>query len=170
MKRLLIFMLSVLLPLVSFAQNSSIDFKIKNLGITVEGHFKIFTITAKFNNAGTLEALTGKIKANSIDTGIDSRDKHLLKEDYFDANKFEFITLESTSVFKVYDSEYIVKANLSIKGITKKTSIVVKVKRLQNNYKIISNFEINRRDFNVGGSSFIMSKTVKLSVIHYQNL
>jgi len=170
MKRLLIFMLSALLSLVSFAQNSSVDFKIKNLGITVEGHFKVFTIAAKFNNAGTLEALTGKIKASSIDTGIDSRDKHLLEDDYFNVDKHEFITLESTSVFKVYDSEYIVKANLSIRGITKKTSIVVKVKKLQNNYKITSNFEINRRDFNVGGSSFIMSKTVKLNVIHYQNL
>jgi hypothetical protein len=30
-------------------------------------------------------------------------------------------------------------------------------------------FEINRRDYDVGGGSFILGKTVKINVKHYQD-
>lgn len=136
MKKQLIFILFVVVSIISFAQNSSVDFEIRNLGVIVDGYFKTVIINAKFD----------------------------------DANKFEFITLESTSVSKTSNTNYKVKANVFIKGKIKQITIAVKLNKLQNSYKITSNFKINRNDFNVGGGSFIMSKTVKLKVIHYQNI
>ena len=152
-----------------YAQNtSSIDFTIRNLAINVNGHFDTFSITTTFNALGQLEKLEGEINANSIETGIDSRDEHLLKEDYFYISKYPLIKLKSTSISKVSSSKYRVKANLTIKGQTKQITIPVTCENRANQIKLSSNFEINRRDFNVGGGSFVMSKIVKLKVVHIE--
>ena len=105
-------------------------------------------------------SIYGKIDVKSIKTGIDSRDEHLLEEDYFNETKFKHITLQSTSISKSSENNYRVSAKLSIKGKTKEIKILVLVKTTGNRKLIRSSFEINRRDFDVGGSSFVMSKTV----------
>ena len=152
-----------------FSQNSSsIDFVIKNLGINVDGHFNTFTISPELSSDGKLTGISGKITVSSIKTGIDSRDEHLLEEDYFDTKNHKFIQLKSTSVKKSTSNSYTVKANLTIKGTTKAIEIKVIVDKSSDNYKIKSSFEINRKDFDVGGGSFVMSKTVKINVIHYE--
>ncbi len=157
---------------IGFSQNTStIDFVISNLGINVDGHFNTFSVTTKFNDANSkLERVSGSITVASIETGIDSRDEHLLEEDYFNVEKYKLITLKSESVTKVSDGQYKVKASLKIKGITKQITIKVDVVKTNDSYKVTSSFEIDRKDFKVGGSSFVMSKTVKINVIHYQNL
>jgi len=154
-----------------FSQNSSsVNFVIKNIGINVDGDFKTFTINTDFDTNGTLNSVAGKITVASIVTGIDSRDEHLLEEDYFDSENHKFITLQSTSISKKGDTSYTVKADLSIKGITKAVNVTVNVVKTNGNYKITSKFEIDRKNFKVGGSSFVMSNTVKIKVIHYQKL
>ncbi len=172
MKRYLFFVLLCCCVSFGFSQNTStIDFAISNLGIKVDGHFNSFSVTTKFNEANSeLETISGSIAVSSIETGIDSRDEHLLDEDYFNAEKHKQITLKSESVTKVSDSQYKVKASLKIKGITKQITIKVDVVKTNDSYKVSSSFEIDRKDFKVGGSSFVMSKTVKINVIHYQNL
>jgi polyisoprenoid-binding protein YceI len=155
----------------TFSQNNpSIDFTIRNLGINVKGHFDKFSITTKLSSQKEFIGLSGNIKVNSIDTGIDSRDEHLLKGDYFNAEKHTLITLQSIKITKKTASEYLAKARLTIKGKTKNISIPVKVEKIIDAYKITSSFEINRRDFDVGGGSFVMSKMVKINVVHYQEL
>ncbi|MFK7832240.1 MAG: YceI family protein [Winogradskyella sp.] len=170
MKTCCLLIVLVCVSLTGFSQNKSrIDFEISNLGIDVDGYFNSFSVTTKFNEAtATLERISGSIKVASLETGIDSRDEHLLEEDYFNVEKHPTITLQSESVTKVSDNQYTVKANLKIKGITKLINIKLTVSKTETAYKITSNFEINRRDFDVGGSSFVMSKTVRIKVIHYQ--
>lgn len=171
MKLRLSFFLIVCCITLSFSQqSSSIDFVIRNLGINVDGYFNTFTINAVFNTNSELEALSGNITASSIKTGIDNRDEHLLEEDYFHVEKHKHITIKSISISKKSTNTYSVKANLTIKGTTKEITIPVTVKKDNGNYKISSNFEINRRDFDVGGGSFVMSKTVKINVVHYQDM
>jgi polyisoprenoid-binding protein YceI len=172
MKRYLFFVVLCCNVAIGFSQNtSSIYFVISNLGINVDGHFNSFLVTTKFNEANSeLETISGLITVSSIETGIDSRDEHLLDEDYFNAKKHKQITFKSESVTKVSDSQYKVKASLKIKGITKQITIKVEVVKTNDSYKVSSSFEIDRKDFKVGGSSFVMSKTVKINVIHYQNL
>ena len=111
--------IQILIILFSFfgtAQNTnSIDFVIRNLGINVDGHFNTFEIDTKFNTNGDLVSIYGKIDVKSIKTGIDSRDEHLLEEDYFNETKFKHITLQSTSITKSSENNYRVSAKLSIK-------------------------------------------------------
>jgi len=168
MKTRLIFIGLVCLSLFGFAQKTSVDFEIKNLGVTVDGHFNTFTIDAELDSTGELISISGKILVSSIKTGIESRDEHLLEEDYFNTEKFKYILLESTSINKSTNSSYNIKANLTIKGKTKAINIKVTVDKSTDFCKVMSNFEINRKDFDVGGGSFVMSKTVKINVIHYQ--
>lgn len=154
-----------------FSQNTSqVNFVIRNLGINVNGHFKTVTITPYFNSNGTLLSIEGKVKVASIKTGIESRDNHLLKADYFDAEKHEYIILKSKNINKIGDGSYAMVAYLTIKGKTKQIDIKVNLDKANNTYKITSNFEINRKDFNIGSGSLIMSKTVKINVTHNHKL
>ncbi|WP_346881779.1 YceI family protein [uncultured Algibacter sp.] len=155
----------------SGAQNKSkIDFAIHNLGIQVDGHFNAFNIKAAFNSKDELTSVYGSITVNSIKTGIDSRDKHLLKEDYFDATQHKNILLNSQSIIKNTDNTYTVKVSLKIKGKSQVLTIPINVVKKDDVCKLISNFQINRRDFKIGGGSLILSKTVKINVVHFQKL
>ena len=169
MKTPLIFISLIWVSVCSFAQKSTIDFEIKNVGVTVDGHFNTFTINTELDPDKELQSISGKITVSSIETGIDSRDKHLLEEDYFYVEKHKYITLKSTSITKKSESKYMVKVALSIKGKTKNITIPITVNKENGKYKVSSYFEINRRDFDVGGGSFVMSKTVKVNVAHYQD-
>jgi polyisoprenoid-binding protein YceI len=172
MRRYLFYIFLCCFVSIGFSQNTSaIDFVIKNLGINVDGHFNSFSVTTKFDDVNSdLERISGTILVSSIKTGIDSRDEHLLGEDYFNAEKHKEITLKSKAVIKVSDTQYKVKADLKIKGITKEISIIVDVLKQNGSYKMSSSFQIDRKNFKVGGSSFVLSKTVKINVIHYQKL
>jgi polyisoprenoid-binding protein YceI len=170
MSRLLLFFLCLFSFCFANTQESSIDFIIKNLGVNVDGHFNTFNIVAGFDNTGQLTGVTSAITVSSIETGIDSRDEHILEDDYFDAKNHPRIVLKSTSVKVLNPNSYEVTANLSIKGKTKTIKIPITVKREENVYLITSFFEINRKDYDVGGGGFIMGKTVKINVKHYQSI
>ena len=169
MSRLLIHFLCLFSFCYTNTQESSIDFVIKNLGVNVDGHFNSFKIVAGFDNERQLISITSTINISSIETGIDSRDEHMLEEDYFDAKKHPTITLSSSEIKDVGPNNYKVIAVLTIKGKAKKITFPVTVLKSDDNYKITSYFEINRRDYDVGGGSFILGKTVKINVKHYQD-
>lgn len=155
----------------SFSQNtSSVEFVIRNVGIGVDGHFDVFSINTDLNNAGELLSVKGEIKVASIKTGIESRDEHLLKADYFDVENHEYIRFQSKSISKTSNSKYLAIINLTIKGKTKEIQLPIEVSKSSNGNEIISNFEINRQDFKVGGGSLVMSKTVKINVVYYQKI
>lgn len=150
--------------------NPAVEFVIRNVGIGVDGHFNSFKIETKFDNQGKLSNISGDITVASIETGIDSRDEHLLKDDYFDVENHKTITLVSKKIDSKSAGIYNISTALTIKGKTKEIPIIIKVDKLKNQYKITSNFEINRRDFNVGSGSLVMSNTVKINVVHFHKL
>jgi polyisoprenoid-binding protein YceI len=171
MKRFLFFVICFCCLSLSFSQNkSSIDFVIRNVGIAVDGHFNTFNIETDFDNKGELLNIKGEIKVASIETGIESRDNHILKADYFDIENYENITWVSKAINTIDDGVFTMIADLTIKGKTKEISITVNRDKISNQYKITSSFKINRRNFDVGGRSIVMSNTVKINVVHYHNL
>lgn len=171
MKRFLLFVICFCSLSLGFSQNkSSIQFVIRNVGIGVDGHFNTFNIETDFDNKGDLLNIKGDIKVASIETGMKSRDKHLLKANYFDVENYESITLVSKAINTKSDGVFTLIADLTIKGITKEISITVNRDKINKQYIISSSFEINRRNFDVGGRSIVMSNTVKINVVHYHNL
>jgi len=170
-KRFALLLICFCCVLSGFSQDTSrVEFIIRNIGIGVDGHFNSVQIETKLNAEGDLQSIQGAIEVASIETGIDSRDEHLLKADYFDVLNHATITLVSNAVIETSEGVFKVDGVLTIKGKSKDISITVQRKKENNQYTITSSFQINRRDYHVGGRSIAMSNTVKINVVHYHSL
>ncbi len=148
------------------AQVSKIEFSIKNLGINVSGSFDDFYINAYFDNNFKLDSIYSSIRSKSINTGIKSRDRHLLGDTYFQVEKHPRIILNSTQINQIDANHYDVLVEIQIKDFRVVKQIPVIVKKVKNTFQISSNFLINRKKFNIGGGSLIMGKTVTVDVFH----
>src|SRR5690606_11141272 len=61
----------------------------------------------------------------SIETNNKDRDNHLRSADFFESEKYEQLTFESTEVNKLDEDNYQLKGILEIKGITKEVVLDV---------------------------------------------
>ena len=144
---------------------TKVTFKIKNFGVYVDGDFSDINITTNFDSTNLSQSyINAEIAVKSIATGIESRDKHILEEDYFDEPNHKKIILKSTKIELAPDGDYVLHADLTIKGITKKITIPLIALMVNDELVIKAGFQINRKDFKVGGGSLIMSKKVKIQV------
>jgi len=109
--------------------------------------------------------ISASVKVNTIKTGIDARDAHLKKGEYFDAASFPKIEMASTSFTKNSGDNYIGKFNLTIKGKTKNISVPFTFSESNGKGSFKGSFSINRLDFGVGESSFVLSDEVKVKLL-----
>lgn len=146
---------------------TKVTFTIKNFGVNVDGNFDAIAISTNLNT-NNLEAsyINAEILVNSVTTGIKKRDKSLLKKGYFNENTYKKIQLVSTKIERDEKGTLQLFATLTIKGISKNIQVPLTVSQTENKITITSKFGINRRDFTVGGGSFILSKQVNIEV-HY---
>src|SRR4051794_7778929 len=90
---------------------------------TVRGAFTDFTGTAHVDTANPADSkVEVSIVANSISTGNEQRDGHLLSGDFFESEKFPNITFTSTDVTRDGE-EWTITGDLTIKGVTHSVSI-----------------------------------------------
>lgn len=110
--------------------HSSIGFSVTHMVITdVEGSFgsfegKVSTVSDQFENP----SVDLKINVSSINTGNEGRDKHLKAADFFDQEKFPFITFKSKSYKKVSGNKYKLTGDFTIKDVTKEIVLDVEQK------------------------------------------
>ena len=151
-------------------QESSITFTIKNFGFDVDGNFSDFKIESNFNADTLAESfINAKILVKSIFTDSEARDEHLMKSDYFDVEKHPEIEFKSSEIEKNKDGNYLVKGALIIKGTKKTIETFLTIKEEEKSISILANFAINRKDFGVGGSSFVLSKNVNIKMVYVAN-
>lgn len=105
--------------------HSELQFKVKHLMITtVTGSIKFFSAELDAENEDFTDAkVSFKGEVNSLDTSNTDRDNHLKSADFFDAEKYPEISFESKSLEKD-DDGYIIKGDLTIKGITKSVKLI----------------------------------------------
>ncbi|HXD91842.1 MAG TPA: YceI family protein [Bacteroidia bacterium] len=172
MKKTLFTTLCLLLVLIGFAQNqqwtivsSNITFKIKNAGFTVDGKFGSVIGSIQFDatkpSGNKIEA---SIDANTIDTDNSTRNGHLKKEEYFYVDKFPKINMSTTTITKEANGQFKGLFSLSIKGISKIVPVLFAVIEQQGKTKFAGSFTINRLDYTIGSSSFILSDDVVVSI------
>jgi polyisoprenoid-binding protein YceI len=141
---------------------------IKNFGIKTGGDFKGLKGNIKFYPANpTASSFDVTVDAGTVDTDNESRDGHLKKEEYFDVEKYKTIEFKSTKVmFSKVAGRFYMYANVTIKGVTKPVEFGFAATAKNGGYVFDGEFQINRRDFGVGGTSVSMSDklTVSLSV------
>lgn len=147
---------------------SEVSFKIKNLGVSVGGSFSGLQGKIQFDPANPAASVfDASVDVNSINTGIDMRDDHLKKEEYFDVQNYPRMRFVSTKITAGRGGTYNMTGQLTIKGVTKEISFPFTARVQNGGYQFEGEFKINRRDFKVGGSSFTMSDnlTVHLNVL-----
>jgi polyisoprenoid-binding protein YceI len=95
------------------------------------------------------------IPVNSIDSGVDKFDTHLMSEDFFDAATYPTITFKSTDVDQAFVGSGTVTGDLTIKGVTKSVKFKGDVTKVGKNrsgndiFGISASGHIKRSDFGV---------------------
>jgi polyisoprenoid-binding protein YceI len=145
---------------------SKVHFVIKNFGVKTGGDFTGLKGSIIFNPTSLAASqFNVSISSSSIDTDNGTRDKHLKKSDYFNVDKFPEITIVSTKVSESTNAgRYYFIGNLTIKGVTKPIQFGFSATPNSTGYLFTGEFEINRRDFDVGGSSISLNDKVKINL------
>ncbi|MEO7585524.1 MAG: YceI family protein [Ferruginibacter sp.] len=138
---------------------SVVKFSIKNFGLNVSGTFKGLKGTVLFDPANLAAAtINASVDVSTINTGNNSRDNHLKKEEYFDAPKYAMIGFSSVKITNsAKPNSFFMEGKITIKGVTKKVSFPFTATPKADGYLFEGTFKLNRRDFAVGGNSLVMS-------------
>ena len=108
-KTTLLFIVSLMFTLTSRSQSnnwvvnsSAVVFEIKNAKALVTGNFTGLTASITFNPlALSTSKIEAKIAVKTIKTGIEMRDNHLKKSEYFNAEKFPEISIVTNKISKI---------------------------------------------------------------------
>jgi polyisoprenoid-binding protein YceI len=162
MKKIILFILAVLISGGAFAQykpadqGSSLNFTIKNLGFGVTGKFSGLQGNITFDPANLAAAnFDVSIDAASVNTDNGLRDGHLKGESYFDIKNYPRIRFVSTKVAEAKNGMFTITGKLTIKKQTKVISFPFSVTQTGEGYIFKGMFNINRRDYDVGGFSTV---------------
>ncbi|MBV8327982.1 YceI family protein [Chryseobacterium sp.] len=165
MKKVLLSFVFALFSILSFAQgtwavdpmHSSVNFTIKHMGISfVQGRFDKFdgkVETKGANLEGAVFNMT--VFSETINTGVDMRDKHLRSDEFFGSGKYPEILLEGNVLTKDKNGNYTLKARLTIKDVQKDISIPVTfggITKNKNGKEVMgvqAKFAINRLDYDI---------------------
>ncbi len=146
-------------------QKYFVEYTVKNAGINSKGRFDNITANIIFDeNMLDKSSISATIQVNSFNSGITMRDNHLKDKDYFDVKTYPNITLISTKIVKSGNG-YLGNFNLTIKGITKSIQLPFTVIKNGNAFEFkATELSIDRTAYGVGGSSFTLSNTVRISI------
>ncbi|MFK7922014.1 MAG: YceI family protein [Bacteroidia bacterium] len=140
------------------SSSAAVSFEINNMGVAVDGSLSSPTGTVIFDPSDLAgSSINAEVKVSTINTGIELRDKDLVKEEYFDAAKYPSIRFVSSSISKT-SSGYQAKGTLTIKGKSKDINVPFTVE----NEVFKGKFNINRLDFHLGESSWILGDEVRI--------
>ncbi len=137
------------------------------IGTKVRGRFTEFSGTftvAENPEDSTFEA---EAKVASIDTNQSMRDDHLRTNDFFDAENYPTITIKSTGLQRVTDSEWKLFTDLTIRGVTKPVAFDLEYLgeglAMQEGRTVVAfsaTAEIDRRDFGVSFNHSLLDGSV----------
>ena len=102
------------------ASHTNIVFSVSHLFTSVQGRFNDFEATVQFDPAAPDKTVVkGTIRATSINTDNEKRDKHLRGADFFDVEKYPTLEFESTGLKEWKGKKGKLAGNLTIHGVTK---------------------------------------------------
>lgn len=158
--------------------HSHVGFSVKHMMVTtVRGQFKNYSGQLQLDTADfTRSRFEGEIDVASVDTGNADRDQHLRTHDFFDVPHHPKLTFRSTGIEAKGDGEYVVRGDITIRGVTKPIALDVEFHGTSKNPygKTVAGFSargsLNRSEFGVvfnaaletGG--VIVSEKVKLEL------
>jgi polyisoprenoid-binding protein YceI len=140
--------------------HTEINFSVKHFFTPVTGGFEDYEITLDYNA--------------DVNTGNEKRDNHLRSGDWFETEKYPYITFKSTSVRKVGDNQLIATGPLTIKGESQQIELPItllgnqmipeQMQQMLGGTKEVASFQastaIDRADFGVGVGSWAATMVV----------
>lgn len=130
---------------------SAINFKARQMGVPLQGHFRKFGARINFDPA---KPEASKIHLN-IDTGSATMgsketDGNLMGADWFNAAKFPQATFDSTAIKALGGGKYQVDGTLTIKGNVQKVSVPVTLAQSGATTTATGSLPLKRLAFKVG--------------------
>ena len=105
-------------------KTAAIKFEINNAGFPVSGSFSGLEADIHFDPKRPEKgSILASVDATTIDTGIDLRNKHLKKGDYFDVENYPRISMTSVSMKKIDKGAYQGVFKVQIKDLSKEVPI-----------------------------------------------
>jgi len=158
--------------------HSEIGFKIKHLVVSnASGKFTSFEGSAEASTDDFTDAkINFSADINSVHTGNEQRDGHLKSPDFFDAAQYPTLNFVSTSFTKKDGSDYVLKGDLTMHGVTKPVELAVEFGGIHKSLygQTVAGFEvtgkIKRSDFGLSWSAvteaggLVLAEDVKLSI------
>lgn len=106
--------------------HSDVSFQVRHFVSKVRGDFADFEGTIQVDQARPeASSVVFTIKAASISTKNEGRDKHLNSPDFFDTAKFPEISFKSTKIAPAGKDKYNVTGNFTMHGVTKEITLPV---------------------------------------------
>lgn len=155
-------------------EDSHIGFSIyKWAVIKEEGRFRDFDGTIVFDPNNPLSTqVQFTIKAASIDSRNSGRDGALRSEEFFYVSRYPTLSFISTGAHSAENGILNIEGDLTIRGITKRVTIPVKVLGVTNAGRELgtlvgfeSTFVINREDFRVGDGWGVIGKEATIHLL-----
>lgn len=158
--------------------HTNIGFTAKHLAVTtVHGHFAKFDGSFEGPDDDMSKARgTIKVEVASLSTRNDQRDTHLKSADFFDAEKYPYLTFSVTGIEKIDDESYRVRGDLTIKETTRPIELTGTIEgRLPDPFGgrerlgVSATGQVNRMDFGlnwdgVAGAVPFAGHTIKLAI------
>jgi polyisoprenoid-binding protein YceI len=107
--------------------HSNVKFTVTHLVISeVEGNFKSFTGTLQSSKPDFTDAIIDfSVDVSSINTDNEMRDKHLISDDFFNAEKYPKLTFKGLLFKKISGNKYELTGDLTIRDVTKRVKFDV---------------------------------------------
>ena len=149
--------------------HTEINFSVKHFFTPVTGSFEDYEITLDYNAEEPEKSrVEARIKVASVNTGNEKRDNHLRSGDWFETEKYPYITFKSTSVRKVGENGLVATGDLTIKGKSQQIELPItllgnqmipeQMQPMLGGTKQVASFQattaIERSDFGVGVGSW----------------
>ncbi len=136
--------------------HTSVQFKVRHMMVSnVRGDFEKVSGDVTYDEDDISRSSANiTIDANSINTRVAKRDKHLKSPDFLDAEKYPFLVFRSKRVERAGEGKLKVTGDLTIRGVTREVVLDVEgptppVKDLQGKMRVggTASTTINRKDF-----------------------
>ena len=103
--------------------HSEVGFTVRHLMVSkVRGTFKTFDGTLTIADDPLESRVEARIDAFSVDTRDENRDNHLRSSDFFEVEKYPYLTFVSTGV-RQHGHDYVVTGDLTIRGVTRSVDL-----------------------------------------------
>ncbi|MGB5658359.1 MAG: YceI family protein [Thermoanaerobaculia bacterium] len=155
--------------------HTEVNFSVKHFFTPVSGSFREFEVTLDYDSENPAKStVEAKIPVASINTGNEKRDNHLRSADWFEAEKYPYITFKSSSIQANGDGNLVARGQLTIKGesheidlpitLLGKKELPEQMQQMMGGTKEVASFKastaVDRADYGVGVGNWAATMVV----------